>query len=63
MHLGMMMALAGMSIILGTIWALLITALFFVVTDRWYISFEEAMMARKFGEQYRGYCLQIRRWL
>lgn len=63
MYLGMVGALLGTAILLGTLAPLLIALLFFLVTDRWYIAFEEEMMAKKFGIRYRTYQTQVRRWL
>lgn len=63
MYLGFVVALMGIAILLGTASAWLFVILFFIVTDRWYIQFEETVMENKFGEQYTAYKKQTRRWL
>ena len=63
MYLGMVIALLGIAMITGTVSALLLAVVFFIVTDRWYIAFEEAAMQRKFGERYTDYRSRVRRWV
>ncbi len=63
MYLGFALALAGVWLLLGTLSPLLIVLAFVVITDRWYIAFEEAAMTRKFGEAYERYRQQTRRWI
>ncbi|MBO9999410.1 MAG: isoprenylcysteine carboxylmethyltransferase family protein [Cyanobacteria bacterium SID2] len=63
MYLGFLIALLGVAIILGNFLSLVVVIGFFIVTDRWYIQFEEAAMSKKFGEQYAAYKLKTRRWL
>jgi protein-S-isoprenylcysteine O-methyltransferase Ste14 len=36
---------------------------FAVIADRWYIRFEEAAMAAKFGDAYARYKQKVRRWI
>ncbi len=63
MYLGFVIALLGISILLGNASSLGIVILFFVITDRWYIEFEEQAMTKKFGEEYAVYKSQTRRWI
>lgn len=64
MYLGMVIALLGMAVLLqGAIFSFVLVVLFAVITDRWYIRFEETAMAAKFGERYAAYCRQTPRWI
>ncbi len=63
MYLGFVIALLGLSILLGSLSSLLVVVIFFVITDRWYIQFEEKAMAKTFGDQYADYKAKTRRWL
>ena len=63
MYFGLVVALAGASVLFGSLSPMLVAAAFAVVTDRWYIRFEEAAMARAFGDEYAAYCRTTRRWL
>ena len=63
MYLGFVIALLGVSALLGSLSTLAVVIAFFVITDRWYIAFEERAMAKKFGEEYEKYKSQTRRWI
>ncbi len=64
MYLGFAVALAGFCILAGaSTMSLLLTASFIVITDRWYIAYEEKMMRKKFGSDYETYCQSVRRWI
>lgn len=63
MYLGFLMALLGVAIVLGSFSSILVAVGFFVITDRWYIKFEEESMAKRFGDRYAEYKAQTRRWL
>lgn len=63
MYLGFVMALLGISVILGTVSAIIILIMFILITDQWYIKFEEKMMIKKFGDQYVDYKKTTRRWI
>lgn len=63
MYLGFVIALSGISIILGTISAFIILIIFILITDQWYIKFEEKMMIKKFGDKYVAYMKTTRRWI
>lgn len=64
MYLGFVIAILGIAILYqGAIVAFVLAFLFFIVTDRWYIKFEERAMLSKFGEEYQNYCNNTRRWI
>ncbi len=64
MYLGFTISLFGMAILLqGSISSFVFTALFFLVTDIWYIRYEEKMMRNKFLDEYELYCKKVRRWI
>lgn len=63
MYLGFLIALCGTAITLSSASPWVFVVCFFVITDRWYIAFEEKMMLQKFGDEYRLYQQQVGRWL
>jgi protein-S-isoprenylcysteine O-methyltransferase Ste14 len=63
MYLGMSLALFGVWIILETLSPLACVLIFILITDRWYIPFEEKSMIEKFGQDYLNYKLKTRRWI
>ncbi|MCZ8500804.1 isoprenylcysteine carboxylmethyltransferase family protein [Vibrio lentus] len=64
MYLGLVVSLLGFAILTGAAnSSFLLTAIFVLVTDRWYIKFEEQMMRDKFGQDYEDYCRKVRRWI
>ncbi|WP_161953500.1 methyltransferase family protein [Prosthecochloris marina] len=63
MYLGFLTALVGMAVMLGNLSSFLVAFVFFIVTDRWYITFEEDAMAKAFGKRYAEYKAKTRRWL
>jgi len=64
MYLGFVVALFGSSLLMGaSISSFLLVALFFIITDRWYIRFEELEMTKKFGTEYQAYSNNVRRWI
>ena len=63
MYLGFLVALLGVAVVLGNFSSLLVAVGFFVITDRWYIKFEEKAMAKTFGDRYAEYKAKTRRWL
>ena len=62
-YLGFVLFLGGFAVTLGTLSPLLVAVAFALITDRWYIRFEEAAMAAKFGEAYLRYKQTVRRWI
>jgi len=63
MYLGFLISLLGVAIMLGDFSSILVVIGFFVITDRWYIKFEEAAMAKTFGDRYEEYKAKTNRWL
>jgi protein-S-isoprenylcysteine O-methyltransferase Ste14 len=63
MYLGFVIALCGVSVLLGSLSTTFVVIAFWALTDRWYIEFEERAMLRKFGEDYNTYKSQVRRWI
>lgn len=63
MYLGFALALLGCAIALGAFTPFLVWLGFVVMTDRWYIAFEEQAMETRFGQAYRDYRARVRRWL
>jgi protein-S-isoprenylcysteine O-methyltransferase Ste14 len=63
MYLGMLMCLIGVSITLGSLSPIIGLVIFGLLLQCWYIPFEEAAMARKFGDQYLDYQRKVPRWL
>jgi protein-S-isoprenylcysteine O-methyltransferase Ste14 len=63
MYLGFTCVLAGTALLLDSLPGLLIAAGFIVITDFWYVRFEEGMMSETFGESYAAYRKNTRRWL
>ena len=64
MYLGFVVALLGFTLLTGaSIVSFLFVVLFFLITDRWYIAFEEKAMMKTFGREYKAYCQAVRRWI
>ncbi|RED48142.1 methyltransferase family protein [Aestuariispira insulae] len=63
MYLGFLLALIGIAIVLQGLSPFLVVLAFFLITDFWYIRFEEARMRAIFGDDYENYCLRTRRWI
>lgn len=63
MYLGMVLALAGVALLLGSITPWAAVVLFALAMDRLFITPEEAMMRQQFGEAYAAYAKRVRRWV
>lgn len=63
MYVGMALVLLGAALLFGSLSPLFLVVAFVVISDRWYIAFEEAWLERKFGDSYRAYKEHTRRWL
>ena len=53
----------GLSLRLDTLWPLLLFVPLLIVFHYGVIQREERYLERKFGETYRNYCLNVRRWI
>jgi protein-S-isoprenylcysteine O-methyltransferase Ste14 len=62
-YLGMLVALIGWSVVLASLPALALTALFVVYLDRFQIRPEEHALSAIMGAEYREYASRVRRWL
>jgi protein-S-isoprenylcysteine O-methyltransferase Ste14 len=63
MYLGMLTALLGAGVLLGTLAPLLVPILFYLIIRHRFIRVEEAMLEEKFGDEYREFRSSVRRWL
>lgn len=64
MYLGFVIAIIGIAILYqGSLSSFGMAFLFFVITDRWYVRFEEDAMFKKFGAAYTSYTQRTRRWI
>jgi protein-S-isoprenylcysteine O-methyltransferase Ste14 len=62
-YLGDWFILAGVSLLLATIWPLAFAPLIWVMLRYGVIRHEEAHLEAKFGDDYRTYQTRVRRWL
>ena len=63
MYLGFAILLAGIAVVLSSATSLILFVIFVVITDSWYIRFEEKKMVEKFGKNYLDYRSKVRRWI
>ena len=63
MYLAMLIWLAGLAILLGSVTTFIFPILFFLVADFLIIPLEEKNMNQMFGEPYSNYRRLVRRWL
>ena len=62
MYVGWTLMYAGITLILGSVWLLVLLPLVLAVTHAAVIS-EERRLAREFGTQFEGYTTRVRRYL
>ena len=62
-YLGMFLGQIGLAIAFNNRWLLMTLVPFALVVPYGVVAREEAYLARKFGDAYRGYCSRVRRWL
>lgn len=62
-YAGMVVALLGLGVMLGTVWPFGVVPLFVWIIDRYFIRREEAMLEASFGADYREYKTRVRRWI
>ena len=63
MYLGMVVALVGVGLLLGTLSPFLVVPVFIWLIQQRFIQHEETALERTFGSAYTGYKRQVRRWL
>ena len=63
MYLGMVLGLAGIAVLLGTLTPILIIPPFVWLIRTRFIAVEERMLAERFGGQYEAYRRRVRRWI
>jgi len=63
MYLGMILIIVGIAVLLGSLAAWLILPLLAILLDARFIRIEESMLGETFGEDYRRYRKQTRRWI
>jgi protein-S-isoprenylcysteine O-methyltransferase Ste14 len=56
-------ALAGVTVLLGSISPWIAPVAFFALADNWYIPFEERACSERFGAAYEAYRATTRRWV
>lgn len=62
-YLGMILALFGEAIFLGSIITFILPVIFFIAINKINIPFEEENLERKFGKNYLDYKKKVRRWI
>jgi len=62
-YLSMMLLMIGLAVTLDNIWLLALAAIFQQIIRWGVIAREERYLEAKFGEQYRTYKSQVRRWI
>lgn len=63
MYLGIMLILLGIVMLLGSATPFAVVPIAGVLFDRLFISPEERMLERTFGDQFREYRKRVRRWI
>jgi len=63
MYLGFTLLLLGTALLANILAGLLVVIFFFVVTNLWYIPFEEKAAKERFGEEFERYKKRVRRWI
>jgi protein-S-isoprenylcysteine O-methyltransferase Ste14 len=63
MYLGMLLVLAGLFLLLGTLGPLLVPPILVWLLQRRFVVPEETHMERHFGARYEDYRRRVRRWL
>lgn len=62
-YLAMLTVLLGLAITLGSLTPFLVLPVFFFIIQEAYVKHEEPFLENIFGEEYRKYKSQVRRWL
>ena len=62
-YLGFLCVYIAAALWFGVVWALALVPLVVLAVQRLAIAKEERYLEQKFGEAYRQYCAQVRRWI
>ncbi len=62
-YLGMVVALLGEAIFVGSLVTFIIPVLFFILINKFNINYEEQVLEKKFGKKYLEYKSRVRRWI
>ena len=62
-YLSLAIIYAGISILRNALWAILLSPLLVLLTQRELIEREERYLERTFGEEYLAYRRRVRRWV
>lgn len=62
-YLGFAISLFGVWVLLGTTLPIIGCLFFLIITNNYYIPFEEQMMESVFGHEYEKYKTKVRRWI
>ena len=63
MYLGLVAALVGIALLLGSVTSLVVPPLFALLLAVRFIAHEERTLAERFGTDYAAYAMRVRRWL
>lgn len=63
MYLGLLCVYIAVALWFGVLWALILAPLVVLAVQRLAIAKEERYLERKFGDAYRAYRAQVRRWI
>ncbi len=63
LYLSLTLLYAGITILVNTLWSMLLLPVALAVMRKGVIDREEQYLERKFGEQYRQYKASVRRWI
>ena len=63
MYLMMILVCAGAALVLASAWVLILSPLCALIIHLTAIRHEEAHLEQKFGESYRRYKREVRRWI
>lgn len=62
-YMSFVMILIGLNIVLGSLSPFALIIIFILVTNFWYIPFEERKMQEQFGQEYENYKKAVKRWI
>jgi protein-S-isoprenylcysteine O-methyltransferase Ste14 len=63
MYSGMLLALAGVALLLNSLFAALVIVPFYLIIRYFFIRHEEQLMETTFGDRYLEYKARVRRWV